>query len=90
MSRSAHLRARHCSLLFANSVKPLGLLIRNNCALMFGPLACGVYLWAVCEDAHAYLCMHIHMISVLAFSPASEQGDTNTQLPAGLEKVPRC
>lgn len=60
MLKSAHLRVRHCSLLFANSVKPLGLLIRNNSALMFGPLAYEVYLWAVSEDTHILMHTYTH------------------------------
>ncbi len=69
-------------------LKPLGLLIRNNCALMFGPLACEVYLWAVWEDTHAY---HMHTYTnghfhLLFLSNKQTRSPTAT----GVKEVQRC
>ncbi len=75
-------------------LKPLGLLIRNNSALMFGPLACEVYLWAVWEDTHAYLCTHIHIFSKrtfpLAFTLQQPHTHTHTHSHRHKRGAQRC
>ena len=94
--RSAHLRgAAPLASFLLILLKPLGLLIRNNSALMFGPLACEVYLWAVWEGTHAYLYTHAQVfsktrVSTFHFSFSNTHTHTHTHGRTQPQAQKRC